>query len=72
MKWQEAIVQSKKGTAMRIVNEEPSGGLKMTVLAYSDGSGYILFSKNNKVIFDKSHPTSAGELDQYEDWEPSI
>jgi hypothetical protein len=56
---------------MRVVDEEPKGGLKMTVLAYSDGSGYILYSRNKKVDFFLSHPTSAGELDKYEDWEPS-
>jgi hypothetical protein len=72
MKWQDAIAQSKKGTAIRVVDNESKGGLKMTVLAYSDGSGYILYSRNKKVDLDKSHTTDAGELDKYEDWEPSI
>lgn len=65
----EAIEQSEKGTATRI--DYPSTGFKETVIAYRDGSGFILVSLMGKVQFDACREAKNNELEGFEDWEPS-
>lgn len=71
MHWQEAISQSPKGSAVRVINPVFNTDYKRTILRYRDGSGYVLFSINNKVDFDLSREARNNELEGYTDWEPT-
>jgi len=75
MNWKEAILYSKHNTARRTVFTENKDKVTTTLLAYSDGSGYILIAKNGKVDFELSHESTEKDildLEKFEDWEPGI
>ena len=69
MNWQEAIKESKKGTATRVVNN--GNGLKRIIIRYKDGSGYLLASKAGKVDYFLSRPAQNFEMEGFTDWQPS-
>jgi len=68
MNWQEAIQESKKGTATRV---EESKGKKYTTIKYKDGSGFLLVGENMKVDFSNSREATSKELNGFTDWKPS-
>ena len=68
MNKEDAIAQSEKGTATRILLDE---GVKSSIVGYKDGSGYTLVSIDGSVDFDKSHVSTDKELSGHEDWLPS-
>lgn len=69
MTWQEAIKQSKRGTASRVINYD--NGMKRTIIMYNDGSAFSLASKNGKVDYFLSRPAQDFETRGFEDWVPS-
>tara|TARA_B110001450_G_scaffold251786_1_gene272399 strand:+ start:284 stop:493 length:210 start_codon:yes stop_codon:yes gene_type:complete len=68
MNWQEAIQESKKGTATRV---EESKGKKYTTIKYKDDSGFLLVGENMKVDFSNSREATSKELNGFTDWKPS-
>lgn len=68
MNWQEAIQDSKKGTATRV--EEKNGKI-YTTIRYKDGSGFLLVGENMKVDFSNSREAMSKELNGFTDWQPS-
>ena len=69
MNWQDAIKESKKGSATRIIIGKD--GLKRTIIKHSDGSGFCLVSKNGVIDYFLSRLAANFEMDEYLDWEPS-
>ena len=70
MNWRNAIKLSPRKTASRF--EDMGKGFKKVTIKYSDGSGYVLITRDNRVEFDNSREALPKELDGYNDWEPSI
>ena len=68
MNWQEAIKESKKGTATRF---EEKNGKRYTTIKYIDGSGFLLVGGNMKVDFSNSREATSKELNGFNDWQPS-
>lgn len=68
MHWQEAIKQSKKGTAFRKVKQDD---FDVTYVRHDDGSCFKLFARDGKVNFDKSRDAEPKEIDGFNDWLPS-
>lgn len=71
MNWDEAIKQSKKGTAFRRVETDR---YRITFVRYSDGSCFklVAFKDTGKVNYDLSRPAEKKDIEGYSDWEPSI
>jgi len=75
MNWKEAVIISKRLTAIRTVFTDGKNKVTTSIVAYSDGSGYILVAKNGKVDFELSYEVTEKDflyLDKYDDWEPGI
>lgn len=68
MYWQEAIKQSKKGTAIR---KQKNGNHDETFVRYDDGSCFKLVAENGKVLYGFSKEIEPKEIEGYDDWKPS-
>jgi hypothetical protein len=68
MDWQEAISQSKKGTAMRVKSE---GRMQFTYVRYDDGSCFKLVSIDGKMMLRLSGEIPREKIEGYNDWQPS-
>jgi len=65
----QAIEQSEKGTATRTIY--PSTGFKETIIAYKDGTGFVLVSLMGKVQHEACRAAKNSELEGFYHWEPS-
>jgi len=68
MDWRDAINQSKKGTASRVLKE---GDKTLTTIRYRDGSGYRLVAVNGGVVFNLCGEVPQHKMDGFTDWKPS-
>lgn len=67
MKWQQAIKESKKGTATRV---EIKNGKRYTTIKYDDGSGILLVGDLSTDTFINAREATHSELIGFDDWMP--